>query len=85
MWGEGINLTVLYSESSLNAEDESCPHCSKEWDELRWNQIRLTVVQEWRQTHGVLCDPEIMCFNGSLRHWFFPDVVILEMIDRMET
>ena len=26
--GEGINLTVHFSESSLNAEDEFCPHWS---------------------------------------------------------
>ena len=40
MWGEGINLTVLYTESCLNAEDESRPDWPKEWDGLRWNQTR---------------------------------------------
>ena len=54
LWGERINLTVLCSESSLYAEDESRPHWSKEWDGLSWSQTRLTVVQEWRKTLGVL-------------------------------
>ena len=31
LWGEGINLTVLYSEYNWNAEDESRPNCLRNW------------------------------------------------------
>ena len=55
LWGEGFNTVVLYSESSLIAEDESRPHWPKERDRSCWNQTRLTVVQEWRKAVGVLC------------------------------